>query len=137
MTFIISVGLKDLVNDAAKGDVSRGSAIFISDTVLVSADGPAQNLTAAAKNRVKSFVIRLKEDSAQPMNDIIDEGRRKRNIILEDQTRHKQTNEDKRKKKQEEIGERLNEEAKARLAGTTSSNHAPVLVNFMFFIIIV
>jgi nucleosome binding factor SPN SPT16 subunit len=126
MTFIIAVGFNNLVNKAAKEGSSQSAAIFISDTVLVVADGPAENLTSAAKNRVKSFVIRLKDEPARPVNDILDQGRKKRNVILDDQTRHKQTNEDKRKKKQQEIGERLNEEAKARLAGTQSGDQAPV-----------
>jgi nucleosome binding factor SPN SPT16 subunit len=126
MTFVIAIGFNNLVNKAAKEGSSQGAAIFISDTVLVVKDGAAENLTAGAKNRVKSFVIRLKDEPAAPVDDIISEGRKKRNVILEDQTRHKQTNEDKRKKKQSEIGQRLNEEAKARLAGTQSGDQAVV-----------
>uniref|UniRef100_A0A7E4VLK0 FACT complex subunit n=1 Tax=Panagrellus redivivus TaxID=6233 RepID=A0A7E4VLK0_PANRE len=129
MAFVVAVGANGLRNNSPREQASRNAAIFISDTVLVSEEGPAVNLTAAAKNRVKSFVIRLKEpgeDVKPAVSAILDTSRRQRNVILEDQTRHKQTNEEKRKKKQQEIGERLNEEARARLAGTTSDGSVSV-----------
>ena len=126
MTFVVAVGFTGLTNKAAKEGSSPTAALFVSDTVLVTADGPAENLTAGAKNRVKSFVIRLLDDPAPAVSEIIEKRGARKNVIMEDQTRHKQTNEDKRKKKQQEIGRRLNEEARARLAGTQSDSQVTV-----------
>ncbi|KAE9550353.1 hypothetical protein FO519_006436 [Halicephalobus sp. NKZ332] len=125
MVFVINVGLNNLANKSKRGDVAKDAALFISDTVLVCESGPAENLTTAAKNRVKSFVIRVEQEERKPVNEILQQGRQRRNVIMEEQTRHKMTNEDKRKKKQDEIAERLNEEARARLAGLTTDNNAP------------
>lgn len=45
-----------------------------------------------------------------------DLGRGKRTVVLSDQTRSKETNEDKRKEHQKELMRQLNENAKMRLA---------------------
>uniref|UniRef100_A0AC34QIB4 FACT complex subunit n=1 Tax=Panagrolaimus sp. JU765 TaxID=591449 RepID=A0AC34QIB4_9BILA len=124
MIFVVNIGLTDLPYKSLKKEAAKDAALFVCDTVLVGENGPAENLTAVVKNRVKSFIIRVEQETRKPAVEILEQGKR-RTVIMEDQTRHKLTNEDKRKKKQLEIGERLNEEARARLAGTTTDNNAP------------
>uniref|UniRef100_A0AC34FWI1 FACT complex subunit n=1 Tax=Panagrolaimus sp. ES5 TaxID=591445 RepID=A0AC34FWI1_9BILA len=65
MTFIINVGFVNLFNNAA---------LFVSDTVLVVKDGPAQNLTVDAMNDVKSFIIRLNREPQIKKKDAVKDG---------------------------------------------------------------
>ncbi|KAM3716189.1 FACT complex subunit [Dirofilaria immitis] len=126
MVFIVYVGLQGLENLAAKDEQSKTSAVLLSDTVLVSAEGVNEVLTEKAKSRIKSNVIRFKDEAETSHADDNKEnnlgeglGRGKRSVLLQEQTRNKTTNEDKRKEHQKELGKRLNEAARERLADQT------------------
>ncbi|KAH7727557.1 FACT complex subunit SPT16 [Aphelenchoides avenae] len=115
MTFVVSVGLQNFPNPRAKEEGSKKASIFLSDTILVSAEGPNEYLTGGAKSKVKSNAIRFKEAETAPREEVAT-GRSKRSVILQEQTRHKETNEEKRKERQRELADILNKEAQARLA---------------------
>ncbi|KAK0427999.1 hypothetical protein QR680_010535 [Steinernema hermaphroditum] len=126
MVFVIYLGLQNLENAGAKDDQGKTAAILLSDTIRITADGQNEILTESAKIRVKSNVVRLKDDDPQPSGSREDNkentakdlyGRGKRSVVLQDQTRNKTTNEDKRKEKQKELGAQLNAAAQERLAG--------------------
>uniref|UniRef100_A0A9J2Q690 FACT complex subunit n=1 Tax=Ascaris lumbricoides TaxID=6252 RepID=A0A9J2Q690_ASCLU len=125
MVFVVYVGLQGLTNSEAKDEQSKTSALLLSDTVLISAEGANEILTERAKSRLKSNVIRFKEEPEtshgddNKENNAADVGRGKRSVLLQDQTRNKTTNEDKRKEHQKELAKRLNEAAKERLAEQT------------------
>ncbi|KAK6109487.1 FACT complex subunit SPT16 N-terminal lobe domain family protein [Brugia pahangi] len=126
MVFIVYVGLQGLKNLAAKDEQSKTSAVLLSDTVLISAEGVNEILTEKAKSRIKSNVIRFKDEAETSHADDNKEnnlgegfGRGKRSVLLQEQTRNKTTNEDKRKEHQKELGKRLNEAARERLADQT------------------
>ncbi|KAI6232490.1 FACT complex subunit [Aphelenchoides besseyi] len=117
MTFVVILGVQNFSNPKAKDSESKTASIFLSDTVLIVEDGPCEVLTHNAKNRFRSNSIRFRVENAAPRPDEnVVEGRGKRSVIIQEQTRHKQTNEDKRKEHQRELADQLNEVAKARLA---------------------
>lgn len=124
MVFVIYLGVDGIKNSNAKDDQGKKFAIAISDTVLVKdGDEPNEILTAKAKSRLKSILIRFSEENEQPessaaANRANDElmTRGKRSVVLSDQTRNKATNEDKRKEHQKELMNQLNENARQRLA---------------------
>lgn len=125
MTFIIALGLQNFPNKGAKDEAGKFASIFLGDTILVCDNGPNEILTEKAKSRLRSNSIRFREDgdqsnAAQTTNEV----RTKRSVILQEQTRHKQTNEDKRKERQKELAEKLNREAKERLSIQTGSENA-------------
>uniref|UniRef100_A0A914RT68 FACT complex subunit n=1 Tax=Parascaris equorum TaxID=6256 RepID=A0A914RT68_PAREQ len=62
MVFVVYVGLQGLTNSEAKDEQSKTSALLLSDTVLISAEGANEILTERAKSRLKSNVIRFKEE---------------------------------------------------------------------------
>ncbi|TKR75725.1 hypothetical protein L596_016976 [Steinernema carpocapsae] len=66
MIFVIYLGLQNLANPTAKDDHGKTAALLLSDTVRVKAEGPNEVLTESAKSRLKSNVVRLKEDEPQP-----------------------------------------------------------------------
>ncbi|VIO99589.1 metallopeptidase family M24 containing protein [Brugia malayi] len=126
MVFIVYVGLQGLKNLTAKDEQSKTSAVLLSDTVLISAEGVNEILTEKAKSRIKSNVIRFKDEAETSHADDNKEnnlgegfGRGRRSVLLQEQTRNKTTNEDKRKEHQKELGKRLNEAARERLADQT------------------
>ncbi|KAI3413953.1 hypothetical protein GPALN_011424 [Globodera pallida] len=127
MVFVVAVGLQNFPNKAT-GDGKKTVSIFLSDTVLISEDGPNDFLTMAAKNRLRSNAIRFREEDQQQQHQkvsgtaknaeetTIRGGRNKRSVVLQEQTRHKQTNEEKRKERQRELAEQLNRDARERLS---------------------
>lgn len=120
MSFILALGAQNFPNPKATDSDYKVASIFLSDTILVAAEGPCEVLTANAKNRFRSNSIRFRnqqeDDNQRAEENVADQGRTKRSVILQEQTRHKQTNEDKRKEHQRELADKLNEKAKARLA---------------------
>ncbi|GMR52493.1 hypothetical protein PMAYCL1PPCAC_22688, partial [Pristionchus mayeri] len=124
MVFIVSIGVAPLGKADAKKD-TREAAVLLSDTILVSEDGPNEILTEKAKSRLKSNLVRFKEDEEEEEKrsdnkENEDTGRGKRSVVLKDQTRNKTTNEEKRKEHQKELAESLNEAARKRLAEKTN-----------------
>ncbi|KAI6244064.1 FACT complex subunit [Aphelenchoides fujianensis] len=121
MTFVIILGVQNFDNPRAKDSDYKTASMLLSDTILIAESGTAEVLTHLAKNRFRSNSIRFRnvENAAPRADENVVEGRSKRSVILQEQTRHKQTNEDKRKDHQRELADQLNEAAKARLA------HAP------------
>ncbi|VDN50299.1 unnamed protein product [Dracunculus medinensis] len=151
MVFVVYVGLQDLKNPDAKDNESKSAALLLSDTVLISSTGTNEVLTEKAKSRLKSNVIRFKDEvetsqgddnkvririylnfpiksyslisyssySFKENNLIETMGRGKRSVLLQEQTRNKTTNEDKRKEHQKDLERRLNENARERLAEQT------------------
>uniref|UniRef100_A0A8R1HXU7 FACT complex subunit n=1 Tax=Caenorhabditis japonica TaxID=281687 RepID=A0A8R1HXU7_CAEJA len=128
MVFIVYIGADGIPNKS-NGEKGKPAAIAISDTVLVKAEGENEVLTEKAKSRLKSNVIRFKEDAEQAGREAEKEneknkmlGRGHRSVVLNDQTRNKTTNEEKRKERQKELGKLLNEAAKERLSGQNSGS---------------
>ncbi|MFH4974936.1 hypothetical protein AB6A40_001645 [Gnathostoma spinigerum] len=126
MIFVVYIGLQNLTNSKAKDDEDKTSAILLSDTVLISEEGPNEILTEKAKSRLKSNVVRFKDEPVTSQGDDDKEnnasdvlGRGKRSVLLQDQTRNKTTNEDKRREHQKDLGKKLNETARERLAERT------------------
>ncbi|EGT48468.1 hypothetical protein CAEBREN_01600 [Caenorhabditis brenneri] len=120
MVFIVYIGVDNIPNKN-KGEKGKPVAIAISDTVLVKAEGDNEVLTEKAKSRLKSNVIKFKEEQEnEEAENNTDQrrllGRGQRSVVLNDQTRNKTTNEELRKEHQKELGKRLNIEAKARLS---------------------
>ncbi|GMT28456.1 hypothetical protein PFISCL1PPCAC_19753 [Pristionchus fissidentatus] len=127
MVFIVSIGVAPLGKEDARKDI-RQAAVLLSDTILVSDEGPNEILTEKAKNRLKSNVVRLntneEEEDTKRRSDNKENkemGRGKRSVVLTDQTRNKTTNEEKRKEHQRELAEALNDAAQKRLAENTGS----------------
>lgn len=120
MVFIVYIGV-DSIPNKNKGEKGKPAAIAISDTILVKEEGDNEILTEKAKSRLKSNVIKFKEEQenreAEKDNDQKKMlGRGQRSVVLTDQTRNKTTNEELRKERQKELGVQLNELAKARLS---------------------
>uniref|UniRef100_A0A1I7SA86 FACT complex subunit n=1 Tax=Bursaphelenchus xylophilus TaxID=6326 RepID=A0A1I7SA86_BURXY len=120
MTFVVSIGAQDFPNPGATNDEYKTTSIWLSDTILVTKEGPCEVLTMSAKSQFKANAIRLKNSEDEQVKEvkqaIMDQGRSKRSVILQEQTRHKQTNEDRRRTHQKELSDQLNSNAKARLA---------------------
>lgn len=134
MTFVIALGLQNFPNKEAKDEAGKIASIFLGDTILISANGPNEILTEKAKIRLRSNSIRFRDDNEQNNTlQTINETRVKRSVILQEQTRHKQTNEDKRRERQKELAEKLNREAKERLSIQTGSQNAQ---KFFLYLII-
>ncbi|ODM94648.1 FACT complex subunit spt16 [Orchesella cincta] len=122
MTFNVSLGFSDLKNDGASDDNNKKYALFIGDTVVVNAEGPATPLINS-KKKLKSIGIFLKEDDDEEEDEKENEpetekilGRGRRTAILDSKLRQEHTSEEKRKQQQRELGDQLNAAAKARLA---------------------
>ena len=125
MTFVVAIGLENFPNKQPGKEEDKKS-IFISDTILICEDGPNDILTVAAKSRLRSNSIRFREEDKKANNAVEDlPSRVKRSVVLQEQTRHKQTNEEKRKLRQRELADQLNEEAKERLLSNRSDGSQP------------
>lgn len=132
MVFNVNIGLSGLVNKDTKDKQGRTYALFIGDTVVVNENDPATVLTPI-KKKIKHIGIFLKdEDEEDETGDevngeqepiILGRGRGKRTAILDSKLRNEMTSEEKRRAHQAELGARLNEEAKERLA--QQSNKEP------------
>ncbi|CAD6184168.1 unnamed protein product [Caenorhabditis auriculariae] len=129
MIFVVFIGVENIRNKNSSGEDGKRAAIALSDTVLVKAEGENEILTEKAKSRLKSNVVRFKEDAPgvekgaekeNGNNEFL--GRGQRSVVLTDQTRNKTTNEEKRKERQRELAEKVNEAAKARLAQKTGGS---------------
>lgn len=83
-------------------------------------EGPNEILTINAKSRLRANAIRFRvpEDEAETSGSKMEPstGRGKRSVVLPEQTRHKQTNEEKRKERQRELLDQINKEARQRLS---------------------
>ncbi|KAL3090098.1 hypothetical protein niasHS_006550 [Heterodera schachtii] len=127
MAFVVAVGLQNFPNQSTENG-KKMMSIFLSDTILICEDGPNDVLTMVAKSRLRSNAIRFREDEQQQQHqqqqqkanrdtqEMANGGRNKRSVVLQEQTRHKQTNEEKRKERQRELAEQLNREARERLS---------------------
>lgn len=126
MVFVVYIGVEDMRNTSAKDEAGKKAAIAISDTVLVNEEGKPTILTEKAKSRLKSNVIRFKEEEAagkdEDKENTADLGRGKRSVVLTDQTRNKTTNEDKRKERQKELAAELNKQAQLRISQQTGAS---------------
>lgn len=120
MTLVVTVGLQNFPNKDAKDAANKTVSIMLSDTVLVCAEGPNEILTINAKSRLRANAIRFRvpEDEAETSGSKMEPstGRGKRSVVLPEQTRHKQTNEEKRKERQRELLDQINKEARQRLS---------------------
>lgn len=123
MIFNVNIGIGNIENKEASDKEGKVYALFIGDTVLVNEESPASVLTNS-KKKIKNIGIFLKEEEdeeeedtgtkASKTNEII--GRGKRTTVLDTKLRTEQNSEEKRKLHQKELAQRLNEEAKERLA---------------------
>lgn len=93
MTFILTLGAQNFPNSGASDSEYKSASVFLSDTVLVAENGPCEVLTVQAKNRFRSNSIRFRQDEVQVKNEenVNDQGRGKRSVILQEQTRVSQT----------------------------------------------
>lgn len=115
MTFNINVGFSDLQ------DGDKKYALFIGDTVLAN-EGSAATLMTTGKKRIKHVGIFLKdeddeEEEEEKEDEPIQLGRGQRNAVLDSRTRMDMTTEEKRHKHQQELRERMKEEALQRIKG--------------------
>ncbi|CAJ0577528.1 unnamed protein product, partial [Mesorhabditis spiculigera] len=116
MTVIVQLWLTNLKNTGAKDADGQTAALSVGDTVLISKLG-TQILTEKARSKLKSVVVRIREDEEEDEKPLEEDlGRGKRSVILTDHTRNKQTNEDKRKERQKELADILNRNAEERIA---------------------
>ncbi|GMS97922.1 hypothetical protein PENTCL1PPCAC_20097 [Pristionchus entomophagus] len=126
MVFIVSIGVAPLGKKDPKKN-TKEAAVLISDTILVHGEGkPNEILTEKAKSRLKSNMVRIKENEEKEEEEPRrrsdnknqeEMGRGKRSVVLSEQTRNKTTNEEKRKEHQKDLLESLNEAAKERMEG--------------------
>uniref|UniRef100_A0AC35UB63 FACT complex subunit n=1 Tax=Rhabditophanes sp. KR3021 TaxID=114890 RepID=A0AC35UB63_9BILA len=123
MVFTVYVALQNIKNRSASEEAGKNVAIMVGDTVLVTEEGSNEILTEKARSRAKSTIIRINaeaneaasRENVRPSNGGESLGRGKRSVVLQDQTRNKTTNEEKRKEKQRELMVKLNEAAKERI----------------------
>lgn len=121
MIFNVNVGISNIENKDSSDKEGKSYALFIGDTVLVNEESPASVLTNS-KKKIKNIGIFLKEDEEEEedQNDkaktqeIIGHGRR--NAVLDSKLRSEHSSEEKRKQHQKELAQRINDEAKERLA---------------------
>uniref|UniRef100_A0A336MRE7 FACT complex subunit n=1 Tax=Culicoides sonorensis TaxID=179676 RepID=A0A336MRE7_CULSO len=122
MIFNVNVGISNIENKDSNDKEGKVYALFIGDTVLVNDESPASVLTNS-KKKIKNIGIFLKEDEEEEeeqndknkTDDIIGRSGR-RNAVLDSKLRSEHSSEEKRKEHQKELAQRLNEEAKERLA---------------------
>ena len=120
MVFNVNLGFTGLVNKEALDSKGKDVALFIGDTVLVNESGPASILTPS-KKKIKNIAIFLKDlesseeeiDAALPDADSF--GRGKRTAVIDQKLRQDTTAEEKRKKHQRELMEKMNAEALRRI----------------------
>ncbi|XP_063704152.1 FACT complex subunit spt16 [Culicoides brevitarsis] len=129
MIFNVNVGISGIENKEASDKEGKTYALFIGDTVLVNDESPASVLTNS-KKKIKNIGIFLKEDEEEEedQNDkakteeII--GRGRRNAVLDSKLRSEHSSEEKRKQHQKELAQRLNDEAKERLAKQSNNKES-------------
>lgn len=135
MVFNVSVGLSGLTNSTGKDEQSKKYELFVGDTVMVN-EGAAATILTPQKKTVKHVSVFLKDEDEEDDEDVSKDagaepktaasqllGRGTRNAILDSRTRtEEKTVEDKRTKHQRELGDKINEEARARLQGRQRSD---------------
>lgn len=132
MSFIIAVGISDLVNRSEKDSRAKNYSLFVSDTVIVNEKGKPANLLTQKKRKLTKTIVLLRNDDDESEeedeenneksnadNDVIISetlrgGPRRR--VLEDRLRQEQNNDERRRQHQRELLEQLNTAAKARLS---------------------
>ncbi|XP_014676790.1 PREDICTED: FACT complex subunit SPT16-like [Priapulus caudatus] len=135
MVFNVNVGLAGLKNEGATDKHAQTYALFVGDTVVVG-DGEAEaaSLLTPVKKRVKHVGIFLKdEDEDDESGDEVNGnerapallGRGKRGAVLDSKLRHEMTADERRKEHQVELANKLNEDAKDRLAKQNKKENAP------------
>ncbi|KAF1765348.1 hypothetical protein GCK72_005300 [Caenorhabditis remanei] len=128
MAFVVYIGVDNILN-TKNGNEEAPAAIAISDTILVKNDGKNEILTGNAKSRLKSNVISMIETKETVQVQKKQLGRGQRNVMINDKTRNKITNEEMRREKQKELYEKLTEDAKARMIGKESGKEKEENVN--------
>lgn len=115
MLFNVNIGLADLTNPQAEDAAARTYSLFLGDTVLVTEESSAVELTAMSKKKMSSIAIFLGNEDEEPENGPgpnIEEQLSKR--FLGNRTRMEPTSEDKRMKHQKELAKQVNEQAHKR-----------------------
>merc|ERR1719414_1481304 len=103
----------DLSTKKLQTKKGKDVALFVGDTVLVNEDNPATVLTPS-KKKIKNIAIFLKdaeseeEEKENALPDPESLGRGKRGAVLLDKLRQDTTAEEKRKKHQKELMEKMN-----------------------------
>lgn len=120
MVFNVNLGFTGLINKDSVDNKGRDVALFIGDTVLVNESGPATILTPS-KKKIKNIAIFLKEaeseeeDIEPSIPDPESFGRGKRTAVIDQKLRQDSTAEEKRKKHQRELMEKMNAQALKRI----------------------
>ncbi len=119
MVFNVNIGLTGLENKDASDKKGKNVALFIGDTVLVTSDGGT--LLTPSKKKIKNIAIFLKDaesEEDEKENSLPDPeslGRGKRSAIIEQKLRQDTTAEEKRKRHQKQLMQKMNEEALRRI----------------------
>lgn len=90
MTFVLTLGAQNFPNPSAPNAEYKSASIFLSDTILVAEQGPCEILTIQAKNRCRANSIRFRnnaEEQSRNEENVNDQGRSKRSVVLQEQTR--------------------------------------------------
>lgn len=131
MIFNVCVGLSGLENKEGKDTEAKKYALFVGDTVLVSEKEQPGNVLTNSKKRIKNVAIVLKDEDEESdgsqdevdqktaekkTDEILGRGARRNNALTESKLRTEASSEEKRQQNQKVLAEKLNEEAKNRLA---------------------
>lgn len=131
MVFNVCVGLSSLTNKESKESEGKTYSLFVGDTVMVDEKGKPGMVLTSSKKRIKNVAIVLKEEedeesdaseeavtqkSSKKTDEILGRGARRNNAIIESKLRTEASSEEKRQLNQKVLAERLNEDAKNRLA---------------------
>ncbi|XP_022662771.1 FACT complex subunit spt16-like [Varroa jacobsoni] len=137
MIFNVCVGLSSLENKEGKGDTKK-YALFVGDTVVVVEKDQPVNVLTQSKKKIKNVAIVLKDDEDESeeeeetenkggdkkhkdgkkddADEILGRGARRNNAIMESKLRTEASGEEKRQQNQKVLADKLNEEARNRLA---------------------
>lgn len=121
MTLNVNIGFTGLVNKESSDSRGKDVALFIGDTVIVNESGPATLLTSS-KKKIRNIAIFLKDADSEEEDekpDLLPDqetfGRGKRTAVIDQKLRTDTTAEEKRKKHQRELMEKMNAEALKRI----------------------
>lgn len=124
MVFNISIGFQNVDNPEGNDSKSKKVALFLSDTIEVTAEGgPNVNLTALVKKRFKSCKISIVDNDSDSIDeekeeeDLTNYGRGQRNADNKVSFREQEENDKKRREHQSKLLKQLNETALKRLVG--------------------
>merc|ERR1712226_670401 len=123
MIFNLNIGVSGIKNKDASDSRGKEVALFIGDTVVVNGDGQPATILTTSKKKIKNISIFLKdadssEEEKENKNSLPDPGqfgRGKRSAVMDQKLRQDTTADEKRKRHQKELTQKINEEALRRI----------------------